>query len=67
VDDTPPFYFGPTEIDQPCEVESGGLQIVDALRQVLIGKMLHALDLHQQTIFDYQVRRIRADVFALVL
>src|SRR6266542_5689989 len=66
VDDPAPFHFWPAEIDQQREVESGGLQIVDTLRQVLIGKILHAFDLYQQAIFDHQVRGIRADVPALV-
>jgi hypothetical protein len=66
VDDTPPFYFGRRRLISNAKVQSGALLIVDALRQVLIGKMLHAFDLHRQAIFDYQVRRIRADVLALV-
>jgi len=65
VHNPPPFHFGPAEIDQQGEGESEGLQVVDALRQMLIGEMLQALDLHQQAIFDQQLRRVRADVLAL--
>jgi hypothetical protein len=47
-------------------VESGSLQVVDALRKVLIGEMLNALDLHEQSALHHQIRRIRSYMLAFV-
>jgi hypothetical protein len=36
VDDASPLHFGPAEVDEQGELETRRLQVVDALRQVLI-------------------------------
>jgi len=54
------------KIDQQCEVKARCLQVVDALRQVLVCQLFGAFDLHEQPAIDDQVRRIRADMLTLV-
>ena len=66
VDDAPPLDSGLAKVDQKCEVESGSLQVVDGLGQVFVGQMLDTLDLDQQAAIHDQVRRVRAEVLALV-
>jgi hypothetical protein len=51
VDNATPFHFGMTKVDEQGHVESRGLQVVDALCQVLFGKLLDAFAFHQKTVF----------------
>src|SRR5574342_131861 len=66
VDHAPPLYLRVSEVDEQGQVETRCLQVVDALRQVLVREVLDAFHLDKQAIFDQQIRRIRADVLALV-
>ena len=66
MDDASPFHLGPAKIDQQGQVEPRDFQVVDALRQVLVGEPVDAFDFHKQAIFHHQICRVRADVLALV-
>jgi hypothetical protein len=54
------------KVDEQGQVESGGFQIVDALCQVLVGKLLDTFDFDKKTVIHYQIRRIRADMLPLI-
>jgi hypothetical protein len=45
-EDALPLHFGSLEIDEQGYSETGGLQIVDALRQMLVGKAVRTLQFH---------------------
>jgi len=47
-------------------VKAGCLQIVDALRQMLAGKAIHALEFHDEFAFDYEVGEVFTDAFSFV-
>lgn len=48
LDDPPPFDFGILEVDQKTQAQSGGAQIVQTLRGVLVGQTFHALQFNGQ-------------------
>ena len=50
-----------TKVDEQGQVKSRGLQVVDALCEVLVGELLDAFDFHQKAVIHNQIRRIRAD------
>jgi hypothetical protein len=41
--DTLPFHLGPLKIYQQADGSPGRLQIIDALRRMLAGELIHAL------------------------
>ncbi len=41
--DALPLDLGPLKVDEQGQLDVGCSQVVDALRQVLVGKLVHAL------------------------
>ena len=66
MDDPLPLDFGLLEIDEETKAESGGSEIIKALRGVLAGETFHAFQLDYKYAFDEDVGKVLADRVALV-
>ena len=53
VDDASPLDFWTTKVDEQCQMETRCLEVVDALRKVLVRVALDALVFHEQAIFHH--------------
>ena len=61
-EDALPFDPGFLEIDEHSDAKTGGLQVVDALRQMLVGKTFYTLQFYDEHVLNYQI----GDIFAYV-
>ena len=65
-DDAFPFESGALEVEEERYAEAGCFQVVDALRHVMGGDLVDALQLQDQFLFHYQIGNVVADGFAFV-
>jgi hypothetical protein len=54
------------EIEQERQGQAGRLQVAEALSQMCGGEAIHAFQLDDENVFDYQVRLEFTDKLALV-
>ena len=66
VDDSLPLDIGLLEVDQKGQAQAGGLEIVDALRQVFVGETICAFELDEDAVLDQKVGQVFADTLALI-
>jgi hypothetical protein len=67
INNTLPLDFRLLEIDRKADVPPRGPQVVDALRDVLVGETLHAFEFDNQNVLDKNVGRVLADALALII
>ena len=61
-----PLHPGFLEIDEQSYAQTRGLQVIDALRQMLVGKVVHALQFHEELFLNHQIGHILAHVLAFI-
>ena len=68
VDDASPLHSRLPKVYQQRKVEARSLEVVDALREVLVTELIGAfeLELDEQAAVHDQISRVRADMLALV-
>ena len=66
LDDTLPLDSGILEIDEEAQAQTGGPQIIEALRGVLIRETIHALQLDHQFILHEDVGKVHSDRVAFI-
>src|SRR4051794_20660835 len=66
IDNPPPLHLGPLKIDEQRQLQLRRLQVVDALRQMLVRETLDTLQLDKQLIFNKQICKILAHRLLLI-
>jgi hypothetical protein len=65
-DDAAPFDLGALKIDKQRRGEARSLQVIQALRKMLLREPLDALALDHESFLDHDVREVFTDTAALV-
>jgi hypothetical protein len=64
--DALPMEFRALKVNQKRDLQTGGLQVIDALRHVFRGETFSALELYDDLILNQEIGQILADDPALV-